>query len=63
MKIKSEDILKPGAVLKVEKIDFNDPEIKRLFAETRRAQERIMSNHPRNWTQEQWQSLYNVITI
>lgn len=25
MKVSSEDILKPGAVLRTEKIDFNDP--------------------------------------
>jgi hypothetical protein len=31
MKVKSEDILKPGAVLTVEKIDFNSPEVKRIL--------------------------------
>lgn len=32
MKVKSEDILKPGVELKVIKIDFNDPEVKRQIA-------------------------------
>jgi hypothetical protein len=41
MKVKSEDILKPGAKLIVEKIDFNDPEVKKLLDQTRRYQEAI----------------------
>jgi len=31
-RVKAEDILKPGAVLEVKEIDFNDPEVKRIFA-------------------------------
>lgn len=38
MRLKSEDILKPGAVLRTEKIDYNDEEVKKLFEETRKRQ-------------------------
>lgn len=31
MKIDSSLILKPGAILKADKIDFNDPEVKELL--------------------------------
>lgn len=33
MRVPSELILKPGAILKVEKIDFNNPEVKRQIQE------------------------------
>jgi hypothetical protein len=61
MKIKTEDILKPGAVLKVEKINWDDPEMKRLFEACRKEQERIARR--KRWTQEQWDMLYLRITI
>jgi hypothetical protein len=41
-KVTAEMILKPRAVLEVKKIDFNDPEIKALVAETRRQQKAIL---------------------
>jgi len=42
MRLKNEDILKPGAVLIVEKIDFNDPEVQKLVRLTRLRQRQIM---------------------
>jgi hypothetical protein len=63
MKIKSEDILKPGAILKVEVIDWSDPEIKKLYEDCRKEQERIKRLMPQNWTQKQWDMLNNIITI
>lgn len=61
MKIKTEDILKPGAVLKVEKIDWSDPEMKRLLEDTRREQERIKRRA--RWTQGKYDMLNLRITI
>lgn len=61
MKVRSEDILKPGAVLKVEKIDFNDPEVKKLFDDTKREQKRIKKLM--RWTQKKQDALSRVITI
>jgi len=51
-RLKAEDILKPGAVLEVKLIDFNDPEIKKLFAETKRRQ--LELNSLRGWRYEGW---------
>lgn len=42
MRVKTEDILKPGAVLKVEVIDFNDPEVRKLWNDTIRAQKQLL---------------------
>lgn len=36
-RIKMEDILKPGAKLEVKKIDFNDPFVKEVMREHRKA--------------------------
>jgi siroheme synthase (precorrin-2 oxidase/ferrochelatase) len=52
MRVKLEDILKPGAELIVKKIDFNDPEIKRLFEETKKRQ--IQLKKLRGWRYEGW---------
>lgn len=43
MKIDSSKILKEGAVLKVEKIDFNDPVIKKLVDNCKEKQKQILS--------------------
>lgn len=61
MTVKSEDILKPGAKLVVEKIDFNDPEVKKLFENTKREQQRIKRSM--RWTQKKQDALRLVITI
>lgn len=42
MKVKSEDILKPGAVLTVKKIDFNDPAVQAFVEHTKREQRKIL---------------------
>ena len=42
MKVKSSDILKPGAKLEVKLIDFNDPEIKRFVEEALKQQKAIL---------------------
>lgn len=43
MKVKAEDILKPGAVLRTEKIDFSkDSEAAKLFRYTRMMQRQTM---------------------
>lgn len=47
MKLTPQDILKPGAILVTEKIDFNDPEFKRFAAITRRNQKAMMRNKNR----------------
>jgi hypothetical protein len=59
MTVKSEDILKPGAVLKVEKIDFNDPDVIAIVKASREACKRLR----RRWTQEDYDTLRKVITI
>lgn len=41
MKLKVEDILKPGCVLEAKKIDFNDPNVRKLWAATRREQKKL----------------------
>ena len=61
MKIKSEDILKPGAVLKVEKIDFNDPAVKRLLEETAKRADQMRKSQ--RWTQKRYDKLRQIITI
>lgn len=42
MKVRSEDILKPGAVLKVERINFSDPEVKAFVEESKKKQAEIL---------------------
>jgi hypothetical protein len=42
MKVKAEDILKPGAVLEVRKIDFNDPEVRAFVEYAKREQRKIL---------------------
>ena len=42
MKVKSEDILKPGTVLKVEKINFSDPEVKTFVEESKKKQAEVL---------------------
>ena len=44
MKVRAEDILKPGAVLEVKKIDFNGPDVKAFVAETKRLQKEILKH-------------------
>lgn len=63
MKIKSEDILKPGVKLETVIIDFNSEEVKKFLANSIKEQKKIGRMHPRNWTQKQWDMLNNVITI
>ena len=56
MRIKSEDILKPGAKMVVTEIDFNDPEIKKLFADTKRRQHKLKLMC--GWRYEGWWRKY-----
>lgn len=42
MKVEAEDILMPGAVLEVRKIDFNDPEVRAFVEHTKREQRAIL---------------------
>jgi len=63
MKVSAEQILKPGAVLTVKKIDFADEQIKDFIQQAVREQKRIRSYMPQYWSQKQWQMLHNVITI
>lgn len=42
MKVKAEEILKPGAVLEVRKIDFNDPEVRSFVDQTKCEQRKIL---------------------
>lgn len=42
MKIRSEDILKPGAKLEAVKIDFNDPEVKKFIKQSKALQRQIL---------------------
>jgi hypothetical protein len=42
MRLKVEDILKPGAKLETGIVDCTDPEIKKLFMQTKREQEKIL---------------------
>lgn len=54
MKVKSEDILKPGAVLVVEEIDWSTPEMQKLLRETRRRQ---------RWLEKQKNKPFKNVTI
>lgn len=42
MKIKEEDILKPGVVLEVKEIDFTDPKVKKFVEHSLRKQKEIL---------------------
>ena len=42
MKVPSEKILRPGAVLKVKLIDFSDPEVKRFVERSKEIQRRLI---------------------
>lgn len=42
MRLKSEDILKPGAVLMVDKVDVNDPEIKKMLRDLKKRQKKLI---------------------
>lgn len=46
MKVNSQLILKEGAVLTTEPIDFNDPEVKRFVAQSIRLQKQILKKRP-----------------
>lgn len=59
MRVKSEDILKPGAVLRTELIDTNDPEIKAMLKAHKAACKKLR----RRWTQKDYDNLRKVITI
>lgn len=59
MKVKSEDILKPGAVLRACEIDVNDPEIKAMLKAHKAACKKLQ----RRWTQEDYDRMRQVITI
>ena len=59
MRVKSEDILKPGAVLRTCEIDFNDPEIKAMLKAHKKACKKLT----RRWTQEDYDRMRQVITI
>lgn len=48
-KIKPSDILKPGAKLKVKKIDFNDPEVKRMWEAVRKEQKKCLARKNVDW--------------
>lgn len=63
MKVSSEDILKPGAVLRVERIEDREDyeEIKSWLAETRRRQKAIRKTMRQ--TQAHYDNLRKVITI
>lgn len=61
MRVKSEDILKPGAKLETRLIDFNDPEVKKLIAYSKREQRKL--RRMSEWTQEKQDMLSLVITI
>lgn len=41
-KLTMEDILKPGAVLEVKKIDFNDPAVQEIVRNCKKEQARIL---------------------
>lgn len=48
-KLKPSDILKPGAKLKVKKIDFNDPEVKRMLKTVREEQKKCLERKNVDW--------------
>lgn len=60
-RVRSEDVLKPGAKMVVHKIDFNDPEIKARFEQTKREQKRL--KRMMQWTQDDYDAMRRVITI
>jgi len=59
MKVKSEDILKPGAVLRTELIDYNNSEIKAMLKAHKKACRKLT----RRWTQKDYDRMKLVITI
>lgn len=61
MKVKSEDILKPGAVLEVKKIDFTDPRVIEIVKAAKEGYEELKKLT--EWTQEKQDNLRRVITI
>lgn len=61
MKVESEDILKPGAVLTVKKIDFNDPEVRTFLEETKKDQQECIRRM--RYDQDYYDNLRKVITI
>lgn len=42
MRVKTEDILKPGAVLVAKIVDFNDPTVRKFWNDTRREQRKLL---------------------
>lgn len=42
MRVETKDILKPGAVLFTEIVDFNDPEVRKIWNDTRREQRKLL---------------------
>lgn len=61
MKVKSEDILKPGAKLIVEKIDWTKSPYKEALADTRRRQKALRNQM--KYTQEHHDAMSRIITI
>lgn len=63
MRVRAEDILKPGAVLFTGRIEDhpNYEEIKKYMEENKREQERVRRSM--EWTQEDYDNLRKVITI
>jgi len=52
MRLKTEDILKPGAVLESKAIDWNSPEVKAIMAEHKKSMRE--SNKIRVWRYDQF---------
>jgi hypothetical protein len=48
-KLKASDIFIPGAKLKVDKIDFSDPEIKKQFDKIREENKKILAQRKIDW--------------
>lgn len=61
MKVRAEDILKPGAVLKVELINWSDPEVKRRAQMVKEQQLSTLSMNKDS--KERRDKLRNVINI
>jgi hypothetical protein len=61
MKVKSADILKPGVILKVAIIDFNDPDIKKFVERSKLEQQKLLDQ--KRMTQKRCELLRRVITI
>jgi len=51
-RLKTEDILKPGAVLEVKAIDWNDPIVKEIVAEHKKAMRELKKIH--TWRYDQF---------